>query len=113
MCANFSSTNPTKAFFFSTQVTKPFGSASGLSKPFKPPSFVQKPQKVAPPELGPELELEVNPPEEMDFNYDIPDIVEDDEENPDEVFRECKFQFNFMIKSKVRQPSFSLSGNFA
>lgn len=70
-------------------VTKPFGSASGLSKPFKPPSFVQKPPKVAPPsELEPEPELEVNPPEQMDFNYDIPDIVEDDEDNLDEVFRE-------------------------
>ena len=92
MRAIFSSTNPTKAFsfFFSTQVTKPFGSASGLSKPFKPPSFVQKPQKVASPELVFEPELEVNPPEEMDFNYDIPAIVEDDEDNPLEVFQECK-----------------------
>ena len=79
-----------KLSFFSTQVTKPFGSASGLSKPFKPPSFVQKPQKVALPKLGPEPEIEVNPPEEMDFNYDIPDIVEDDEDNPHEVFQECK-----------------------
>ena len=78
------------SLFFSTQVTKPFGSASGLSKPFKPPSFVQKPQKVASPELEPEPELEVNPPEEMDFNYDIPDIVEDDEESPHEVFQECE-----------------------
>jgi bloom syndrome protein len=84
-----------------TQVTKPFGSASGLSRPFKPPSFVQKPQKVAPPKLEPEPGLEVNPLEEMDFNYDIPDIVEDDEDNPDEVFRECKLQFNFIIKLKV------------
>ena len=56
--------------------------------------------------MEPEPELEVNPPEEMDFNYDIPDIVEDDEDNPHEVFQECKLSVEFHDKAEYKATIF-------